>query len=112
MTHTTVDATNEIADRLRECHGMRQRVRIVASGTWQGAGAPATAGETLSLAGDRGIIEYVPGDLTITVRGGTTLREIADATRPHNQFLTLDPWGSDAGSIGATIATATAGPRA
>ena len=47
---------------------MRQRVRIVASGTWQGAGAPATAGETLSLAGDRGIIEYVPGDLTIEGR--------------------------------------------
>jgi glycolate oxidase FAD binding subunit len=112
MTHAPVTATNEIAERIREHCATRLPIRIVAAGTWQRAGAPVTATETQSLADDRGIVEYVPGDLTITLRAGTTLGEIAETTRAHSQFLTLDPWGGDTGTIGATIATATAGPRA
>jgi glycolate oxidase FAD binding subunit len=112
MTHAPVNATSGIADRIRERYAAREPVRIVAAGTWQRAGAPVTARESLSVADDRGLVEYVPGDFTLTARGGTTLHEIAEATRAHNQFLTLDPWGGDAGTIGATIATATAGPRA
>ena len=59
-----------------------------------------------------GITEYMPGDLTLTARAGTTLGEIHDATRAHGQWLALDPFGSDEGTIGATIATASAGPLA
>ena len=57
-----------------------------------------------------GITEYVPGDLTLTARAGTTLGEIRDATAAHGQWLALDPYGADEGTIGATIATASAGP--
>jgi glycolate oxidase FAD binding subunit len=57
-----------------------------------------------------GITEYTPGDLTLTARAATTLAEIEAVTRADGQWLTLSPWGGDAGSLGATAATASAGP--
>ena len=70
------------------------------------------ADKTLSLGGHSGVVNYVPGDLTLTVSGGTTLAEIQRITGEHDQWLPLDPFGSDDGSIGATIATASVGPLA
>jgi glycolate oxidase FAD binding subunit len=58
------------------------------------------------------VVSYVPGDLTLTVRAGTPLLEIERVTREHDQWLPLDPYGSPDGTIGATIATASAGPLA
>jgi len=58
----------------------------------------------------RGIVEYIPGDLTITVRAGTSHTEIDAATFQEGQWLGLDPAGADLGTIGATIATASVGP--
>lgn len=63
-----------------------------------------------SLRTDTGVVGYVPGDLTLTVRAGTTLAEIEKITREHDQWLPLDPFGSGDGTIGATIATASSGP--
>jgi glycolate oxidase FAD binding subunit len=70
------------------------------------------AEKTLSLRDDSGVVSYVPGDLTLTVRAGTTLDDIRRITSEHDQWLPLDPYGSDDGTIGATIATASAGPLA
>jgi glycolate oxidase FAD binding subunit len=64
----------------------------------------------LSLQTESGVSAYVPADLTITVRGGTSLAEIETATRDRQQWLPLDPYGTADGTIGATIATASAGP--
>jgi len=66
----------------------------------------------VSLRDDTGVVSYVPGDLTLTVRAGTTLGEIERVTLEHDQWLPLDPYGSNDGTIGATIATASAGPLA
>jgi glycolate oxidase FAD binding subunit len=66
----------------------------------------------LSLRDDSGAVSYVPGDLTLTVRAGTTLGELERITREHDQWLPLDPFGSNDGTIGATIATASGGPLA
>jgi glycolate oxidase FAD binding subunit len=76
------------------------------------AGRPTDAAHELSLADDTGIVEYVPGDLTLTARAGTPLSDIERATREHGQWLPLEPWGADSGSLGATISTATSGPYA
>lgn len=87
-------------------------LRITGRGAWLDAGRPVAATRTLSLAEDTGAVSYVPGDLTLTVRGGTTLAEIASITGERNQWLPLDPYGSGDGTIGATVATASAGPLA
>jgi glycolate oxidase FAD binding subunit len=55
-------------------------------------------------------VDYVPSDLTITVRGGTTLADLASATHDKGQWFPINPFGSDTGTIGATVATASFGP--
>jgi glycolate oxidase FAD binding subunit len=85
-------------------------LRIAGAGCWLDAGRPVHATQRFSLAPYAGIVDYVPGDLTLTALAGTTLGEIRRATAAERQWLALDPAGGDAGTIGATIATASAGP--
>jgi glycolate oxidase FAD binding subunit len=104
--------TSDVRERVRAAIDRRTPLRLVGRGTWLTAGRPIAAAEPLHLAGLTGIVEYTPGDLTLTARAGTTLAEIAAATAANGQWLALVPWGGDAGSLGATVATATAGPVA
>jgi glycolate oxidase FAD binding subunit len=68
------------------------------------------ARETLSLADHAGIVDYVPGDLTITIRAGTTLADLERITGEQGQWFPVNPYGSSGGTIGATVATASSGP--
>ena len=103
-------STHTIAAAVQESFASKTPLRIAAGGGWLDAGRPVRAERTLSLREESGVPSYVPADLTITVRAGTSLSEIAAATRERNQWLPLDPYGSVDGTIGATIATASAGP--
>ncbi|HEY3113969.1 MAG TPA: FAD-binding protein [Gemmatimonadaceae bacterium] len=105
-------STERAVSAIRDSSARRSALRISGRGTWLDAGRPVRANETLSLSEDRGVVSYVPGDLTLTVRAGTTLAEIAEITSEHDQWLPLDPYGSTDGTIGATISTASAGPLA
>jgi glycolate oxidase FAD binding subunit len=104
--------TAAIAERVRDAYAARRTLRVTGAGTWLVAGRPVRAVDTLSVAEDHGIIEYVPGDLTLTARAGTRLAEIVAATGAQGQWLPLDPWGGDGGTLGGTLSTATAGPHA
>ncbi len=87
-------------------------LRVVGGGSWLDAGRPVLGAAPLSLAGDDALIEYVPGDLTLTARAGATLAGIARVTGAEGQWLALDPFGAAGGTLGATIATGSAGPLA
>jgi glycolate oxidase FAD binding subunit len=108
MSGTT---TADIARRVRDAHATSTSLRIVGAGTWLDAGAPCVAAQRLDTAGLTGILEYEPGDLTLTARAATRLDEIADATAQFGQWLPLDPFGTG-GTLGATVATASYGPLA
>ena len=105
-------STDTIAAAIRESGSTRTPLRISGSSNWLDAGRPVRAEKDLSLRDDTGVVSYVPGDLTLTVRAGTSLGEIQRVTLEHDQWLPLDPYGSSDGTIGATIATASAGPLA
>jgi glycolate oxidase FAD binding subunit len=105
-------STEGVAARVRSARASNTPLRIVGRGHWLDAGRECSAAETLSLDALDGVTEYEPGDLVLTARAGTTLAEIARVTAREGQWLTLDPFGSPNGSIGATIATASAGPLA
>jgi len=105
-------STEAIAAAVRESNATRTPLRISGRSNWLTAGRPVRASKSLSLRDDTGVVSYVPGDLTLTVRAGTPLSEIERVTREHDQWLPLDPYGSNDGTIGATIATASAGPLA
>jgi len=110
MTAVAVDSVADLRDHVLDAAKRGAPLRIAGRGTWLDAGRPVRATETLSTRELSGITEYVPGDLTLTARAGTTLGEIRDATSKHGQWLALDPAGSNDGTLGATIATASSGP--
>ena len=105
-------STEAVVAAVREGIANRTPLRIAGRANWLSAGRPVKANKTLSLRDDSGVVSYVPGDLTLTTRAGTTLAEIERITGEHDQWLPLDPFGSDEGTIGATMATASAGPLA
>jgi glycolate oxidase FAD binding subunit len=105
-------STESVVAAIRDGGPRGKRLRITGRSHWLSAGRPVTADASLSLAEDAGVVDYTPGDLTITVRAGTSLREIERATAEHDQWLPLDPYGDAEGTIGATIATASSGPLA
>jgi glycolate oxidase FAD binding subunit len=103
---------DDVRDAVRDAARGGAALRIAGSGTWLDAGRPVQATRTLELATHRGVVQYEPGDFTLTARGGTTLDELAQATLPHRQFLALDPYGDGTGTLGATVATSASGPMA
>ena len=105
-------STETVGAAIHESITSRAPLRISGRSNWLSAGRPVNAQKALSLREDAGVVGYVPGDLTLTVRAGTTLAEIERVTGEHDQWLPLDPFGSSDGTIGATIATASAGPLA
>ena len=108
---TRAASTAELAAFLRDAHDRHAKVRIAGRGTWPGrSSAVASDAAPLDVSALSGILEYVPGDLTLTARAGTTIAEIDAATGAHGQWCPLLPWGGDNGTLGATFATATHGP--
>lgn len=104
---------DELASLITDAAQRPRALRLVGRGTWLDGGAPvASNAEPLHLDAFSGILEYEPGDLTITVGAATKIAELDAVTAPHNQWCPLSPWGGDGGSVGATIATATPGPFA
>jgi glycolate oxidase FAD binding subunit len=105
--------TLELRDRLREAAARRSALRVVAGASWIDANRPVQAAATLDVSGQTGIVEYEPGDLTLTARAGTTLDDISRVTAAHGQWFSLDPYGdSSRATLGAAIATASYGPLA
>ncbi len=101
-----------VADQVRHARATGTPLRVVGAGTWLDAGRRCDATHRLELGHLTGITRYEPGDLTLTARAGTSLAEIARATTAEAQWLTLDAHGSPDGTLGGTVATASAGPLA
>lgn len=114
MSAATAIRANSVDDVVAAVHDAGAHatpLRVVGAGHWLDAGHPVAADATsLDVSALRGIVEYTPGDLTLTARAGTTLAELETATAENGQWCPLLPWGSDGGTLGATFATATAGP--
>jgi glycolate oxidase FAD binding subunit len=112
MSGRSSDGAMMVAERVRAARASSTALRIVAAGSWLGSGRPSRATERLELGALSGIVEYEPGDLTLTARAATSLAEIERVTRAEGQWMPLDPHGVPDGTIGATVATASYGPLA
>jgi len=100
-----------LADRIAHAHATRTPLRIRSGGSWLLAGRPCE-GEVLDVSALCGVIDYEPGDLTLTAYAGTTLQELDRITGAERQWLALDPHAAPEATIGATVATASDGPLA
>jgi glycolate oxidase FAD binding subunit len=103
------DQSRELADAVRAATSAAP-LRIVGSGTKNFYGR-TPLGESLSLAGHRGIVSYEPTELVVTARAGTPLSEIEDTLGASNQMLAFEPphFGEPA-TLGGTIACGFSGP--
>jgi glycolate oxidase FAD binding subunit len=111
MTEHELPALSRLRDRVRTASGERSPLRIRAGGTKDFYGN-ATAGDLLDPREVRGIVDYAPTELVVTVRGGTPLAELEAALAEHNQMLPFEPphFGPSA-TIGGAVVAGIAGPR-
>ncbi len=75
-----------------------------------GGRTPAGVDVVLSTRRLTGATEYDPDELTVTVRAGESHAALADRVGANGQWLPLDPPVRSAATVGATLATAAAGP--
>jgi glycolate oxidase FAD binding subunit len=89
-------------------------VGIAGAGTAAGwAGPLAPVDTVLDTTGLTGVITHNPGDMTVSVRAGTPLRELQAELAPHGQHLSFDAARvADGATVGGLVATADAGPAA
>jgi glycolate oxidase FAD binding subunit len=89
-------------------------VAINGAGTAAGwAGPLAPVDVVLDTTGLSGVITHNPGDMTVSVRAGTPLRELDAALAPHGQHVAFDAARvADGATVGGLVATADAGPAA
>jgi FAD/FMN-containing dehydrogenase len=101
----------EVAAMLGDCASRRERVLPVGRGrSLSAAGAPDPCDVALALEGLDGVVDYSPGDMTITVLAGTSLDTIRKAVAERGQRLPGLPQGE--GTIGGLAATGWTSPTA
>src|SRR5690606_17933232 len=60
----------------------------------------------------RGIVDYEPSELVVTVRAGTPLADLEAILARENQMLAFEPpYFSAGGTIGGAVASGLSGPR-
>jgi glycolate oxidase FAD binding subunit len=111
MTEHEAPALTRLRDRVRTATERRTPLHIRAGGTKDFYGN-ATTGEPLDPREVRGIVDYAPTELVVTVRAGTPLVELEAALAEHNQLLPFEPphFGATA-TVGGAVASGLAGPR-
>ncbi len=100
-----------LIERVREAHAKRTPLEIRGGGSKRFLGE-RVAGEPLDVTGYRGIVEYEPTELVLSVRAGTPLMEVLRVLDEAGQMLAFEPphFGEGA-TIGGCVAAGLSGPR-
>lgn len=107
-----------LAECVRAAGARGARFEIRGGGSKAAVGAERDA-TILDMRGFRGIVDYDPAELVLTVRAGTPLAEIEALLAEHRQMLAFEPFdhgpilGAGAGeaTIGGIVAAGVSGPR-
>ncbi|WP_156291079.1 FAD-binding oxidoreductase [Oceanobacillus salinisoli] len=87
-------------------------VNVISGGTKRGYGGLIEQADILlSLAKYKGIVEHSVGDLTMTVRPGTTLKEISDELGNYGQRVALDTSWPEIATIGGIVSSNDSGAK-
>lgn len=110
---------SQLVDRTRAAAADRTALAIRAGGSKAFYGNAMDATAVLDPRPYRGIVDYAPTELVVTVRSGTPLAELEAALDARGQMLPFEPpyFGGEATldgaspTIGGTVAAGLAGPR-
>ena len=106
------DVSESLRKQILNARKKEQKLNIVGGGTKAFMGRPADRhADTLELSKHTGIVEYHPVELIMTVRAGTTIKDIEAALAEEGQCLHFEPprFG-DASTLGGTLACNLSGP--
>ncbi|MEJ5992115.1 glycolate oxidase subunit GlcE [Ramlibacter sp. PS3R-8] len=99
-----------LVDRVRNAAAQGTALRIRGGGTKDFYGE-RTEGELLETGSLRGIVNYEPSELVVTVRAGTPLAELESALMQSGQGLPFEPPHFGAGAtVGGMVAAGLSGP--
>lgn len=108
MNLLAIDTVPELRDAVREARSLRPVGARTKPGLWTAADDDV---DLLDVTGIRGIVEYDPGELTLTARAGTPIDEVQTALSEHGQYLPFDPPFAGA-TLGGAVAAGVSGSRA
>lgn len=104
------DDSERLIDAVKKAYHARKALAISGHAS-KSSFVRSIAGDALQTADHRGIIEYRPDELMISVRSGTPIQEVIDALASEDQVLACDPpQFQSAGTIGGAVATGLCGP--
>jgi len=104
------ESGEEVASVLDLCRSQGWTCFPAGKGTWLFGGQPPSRVDVvMSLTRMDRILEYEPGDLTVTCEAGIGLDLLTRRTNPNGQWLPLDPPGIPRGTLGAMVSTASSG---
>jgi len=109
--HVEARSEADVVDAIRAANDRGEAIVLWGGGTRIGIGDPPERYDVaLDLRGLRGIVDHQPGDLTVTVRAGTTVAELQAALAEHRQWWPVEVAHPDGATVGGTIASAADGP--
>lgn len=86
-------------------------IECAGGGTWLRQGrTPGRVDVVITTVRMAGVTEYEPADLVLGLQAGTTLEALNAATAAHGQIAPLDAPAAPGSTVGAVLATASAGP--
>ena len=109
----------EVATLIRKFYKSNIPIELIGSGSKRKIGKTLQCAKTLNLSKLNGIIEYLPEELYIKVKAGTSIKKIEDELKKKKQQLVFEPidFGhflngqSDYGTAAGQVACNIAGPR-
>lgn len=102
----------EIAAIVKFANENGKKIVIAGNGTKRGFGGTASTYDiVLSLKNYQGIVEHATGDMTVTVKAGTTFNQLQAFLQAHGQQLPLDPSLPEEATLGGIIAANDSGPK-
>jgi glycolate oxidase FAD binding subunit len=110
---------NEVAGLIKKLYKSNTPLEIIGSGSKKEIGKPLQCAQTLNLSRLNGIIEYLPEELYIKVKAGTSIEKIENRLKKNNQQLAFEPidFGylfqgkSNSGTAAGQVACNISGPR-
>src|ERR1019366_1321111 len=102
----------ELAEALRDAAAAGRSIALAGNSTKSRMAGPVETADvavtTLSL---RGVLQYEPSDLTISVAAGSSWCEFTAALAENRQMVPLDPPFADGATVGGVISANCSGPR-
>ena len=111
---TDNDDSAGLLEQVSQAAGQKSPINICGGNSkqaWGDISSDAVPGAELSLLNHRGIIDYDPTELVVSVRAGTPLYELNQSLDDAGQMLPFEPPQWPGSTIGGVLACGLSGPR-